>query len=120
MNMEERQHAVQAPHGTAGAAVPDSNETSAPRSHSEKSPAGTARGWLIFGLIESSAIATPKVLAYVLCDTVLHFFEGSPFRRACTEDLSMNVLESEFAGAAVHLCGRFGSCDGHNLSYPSS
>jgi hypothetical protein len=41
MNIEERQHAVQTPHGTAVAAVPDSNETFASRSHSEKSPAGT-------------------------------------------------------------------------------
>jgi len=39
--MEERQHAVHAPHGTAVAPVPDCNEASATRSHSKKSPAGS-------------------------------------------------------------------------------
>jgi len=39
--MEDRQHAVQAPHGTAVAPVPDCNDASASLSHSEKSPAGS-------------------------------------------------------------------------------
>jgi hypothetical protein len=41
MNIDERQHAVQVPQGTAGPPFPDRNEASAPRSHSEKLPAGT-------------------------------------------------------------------------------
>lgn len=41
MNMEERQHAVQVPQGTAAPPSSDRNEASAPRSHSEKFPAGT-------------------------------------------------------------------------------
>src|ERR1700733_174205 len=44
MNIEERQHAVQSPHGTAAWPFPDGNEAAAPRSHSEKSPAGTPTG----------------------------------------------------------------------------
>jgi hypothetical protein len=42
MNMEERQHAVQAPQGTAVPPFPDRNEASAPRSHLEKLPAGSS------------------------------------------------------------------------------
>jgi len=44
MNIEERQQAVQAPQGTYASPVPDRSEASAPRSHSEKLPAGRSAG----------------------------------------------------------------------------
>jgi hypothetical protein len=42
MNMEERQHPLQAPQGTFEPPFPDLNNVSVPRSHSEKLPAGAS------------------------------------------------------------------------------
>jgi hypothetical protein len=41
MNMEDRQHPRQSPHGTFAAPVPDRSNASVPRSQSEKLPAST-------------------------------------------------------------------------------
>jgi hypothetical protein len=41
MNMEERQHPLQAPQGTSAPPPPDRSDASVPRSQKEKLPAGT-------------------------------------------------------------------------------
>jgi hypothetical protein len=48
MNIDERQHPLQAPQGTSAPPFPDCMEAWVTRSHSEKLPAGSSAGGSIF------------------------------------------------------------------------